>query len=78
MPSELYYDIYWRVTYEDLKTKLKLFIADKQYSFAQDFQVISQVVAAAFGGGKKANENVVAPKTGAEAVSTFNKMFNKR
>jgi hypothetical protein len=67
--------LFWSITYYDIQTKLRLYIGEKQLLVNQQFQVMSQVVNLAFGGGPKTSPSGATeadvPKTGAQALSMF-------
>ena len=74
VPTQLW-PLFWQITYYDIQTKLRLYIGEKQLLVNQQFQVMSQVVSLAFGGGKAGGSDPVVqrdvPKTGAQALSMF-------
>lgn len=61
------------MTYLDLQVRLRLFVGEKQLLANQQYQVMAQVVSAAFGGGgdSEGSSSDEAPKTGAEALAMF-------
>jgi hypothetical protein len=66
-PSELR-RIYWRLSFNDLKVKLKLSSGFQQVRFTQEFQVLAEIVSAAFGKQKPEEaEGLMIPKNAIEA-----------
>lgn len=81
-PSQLWRDIFWNVTYEDLKTKCKLYVGKEQAIIVQHFQTFHKVAALALGTDKDSNKpendpnvNMMVPKSAAEAKLAFAKVF---
>lgn len=68
--------MYWVYTLDDLKTKTRLFLSDKQAQAAQDFQNLALVARQLFGGkSDKPTEEIEVPKNIHEMKSAFNKVF---
>ncbi|WCD44158.1 hypothetical protein Lumi_019 [Xylophilus phage Lumi] len=42
--------LFWEITWTDIRRKMRLYLANKQYEIAQQHQTLSAVVASAFGG----------------------------
>lgn len=76
MPSALYRDLYWRVTIGDIRTKLRLYVAEKQYGYIQDFETIARIISMALG-GKEKEEEIPIPKTKGEAAMMVASIFKR-
>lgn len=51
LPSRLD-ELYWTITFEDLRTKLRLKFGYEQHRVIQDFQTLAIIVGKVFGGSK--------------------------
>jgi hypothetical protein len=78
VPSELR-RLYWSVSYHDLKMKLRLRSSFEQVKFSQEFQIMAEILSAAFGGGKdKQNDvNVMSPRNISEAKVMLAKVLGR-
>jgi hypothetical protein len=68
------------VTYDDIKTRIKLYLGERQALIVQEFQTLSEVVKLAFGGDEKSKKEaerakIPQPKSMAEMRGMFNKVF---
>lgn len=68
--------MFWDVSYEDIKTSVKLYIGEQQARITQDYQTLSKVVSNVFGGGEK--ELPPEPKTKAELKSRFERLMSTK
>jgi hypothetical protein len=68
-------DLYWSITYRDVKTKVKITLGQKQAEAMQEYQNIAHIVGKAFGGDDKPKGET--PSNFAEAQSQFNKVLGK-
>lgn len=76
VPSQLYADLYWRATYDDIKCKVKLHIGEKQARIVQDFDTLGKILSMAFGSGEgEKKQEVKVPQSAAELRSVFNQMM---
>ena len=73
MPSQLYRKLFWRVTYGDIKTKIKLHIGERQALIVQEFETLHKVVSLAFGSEEK--ERPPEPQKPDELRAAFGKVF---
>lgn len=78
MPSELD-DLYARVSYRDLKTKIRLRVEEKSADVMQAYETLAIVVSKALGGGKSSSDAPAgpAPKTAAELEAALAKAFGQ-
>jgi hypothetical protein len=80
-PSQLRL-LYWSVSFNDLKVKLKLRTGFEQVRFSQEYQILAEIISAAFGGKGEGrtdpDTNVMQPKNFAEATSMFAKVMQGR
>jgi hypothetical protein len=77
-PSQLHRTIFWDITYDDLKTKAKLYIGEKQALITQQFQTFFKVAELALGEGEKGedpNVNMMKPKSAEELKNAMAKVF---
>lgn len=65
MPSQLD-DLYARVSYRDLKTKIRLRAGEKTADTLQAYETLTIVVARALGGGEPTESEAPVPQTSAE------------
>lgn len=82
VPSRLR-EVYWRFSFEDLKSKLRTCTSFQQVRFAQEFQTLAEIVSAAFGTAKtkpdsdNKHSGTMAPKNGAEAASMLKAVLGR-
>lgn len=78
MPSELE-PLFWRYTHQDLTTRLRLFLGEKQAEAIQAYQSLALVAGQIFGSEKKGSKpEAEVPQTAAELQVAFNAVFGKR
>src|SRR5260221_13795522 len=64
--------LYWSVSFRALKSKLRLRSSFEQVRFSQEFQIMAEILSAAFSSGKDKqadNVNVLSPRNLTEAKS---------
>lgn len=74
VPSNLL-KVYWKVTREDIKVKLRLYLGQRHALILQDYQSMALVASNALGGGSKVQDEEDAPQTWAEAQMAFQSVF---
>ncbi|HYG34258.1 MAG TPA: hypothetical protein VEC99_05715 [Clostridia bacterium] len=72
--------MFWEISYEDIKTRVRLYMGERQALISQEFQTLAQVVKMAFGSDEKAKKeaelaNIPKPKSAGELRHHFNKVF---
>jgi len=76
VPSQLS-SIYWRNTYRDIQTQLKLVVGLKTVELTQNYENLLKVAGAVMGGGEeKPHTNAPEPKNDAEAMALANAVFS--
>jgi hypothetical protein len=65
--------VFWDVTLNDIKVKVKLYIGQQQAQIVQQFQTLEKVVSLAFGPGEKEKPKEVQSKD--ELKTKFSAVF---
>lgn len=79
LPSDIE-QVYWKYTENDINLRLRLYLAERQATFVQDFQNIAIIAGKMFGSSTKGsakNPDTVVPQTEAEAIAAFKSVFGK-
>lgn len=77
VPSDLQ-KVFWKITRNDLKVKLRLYLGERYAQALQDYQTLAIVASNALGGGKKSTNDFSEediPKTRLEAEMAFKSVF---
>ena len=78
VPSKLWSELFWQITYDDIRTKIRIYVGQKQSHYLQEFQIFTKVVSMAFGGEKNKTNTEDVPKNLNDARMKLKRMMGKR